>query len=1103
MIRYSGLIGVLMIFSVLFFKCTSDHTVSMRFRLLPSEKTGITFRNGLEETHEMNIISYPDFYSGGGVSIGDIDNDGLPDVFFTGNQVSPRLYKNLGNMTFQDITVEAGLSKKGIGWHTGTCMVDINADGYLDIYVSKSGMEAPEDRANMLYINNGNGTFTERAKEYGLDNQGYGVNAAFFDYDKDGDVDVYVANQVSSRLNSNDAARLRNIPHPYAGDRLYENVDGHFVDVSQKAGIYSSEVGFAHGIAIGDINNDGWEDMYVSNDFFEYDYLYLNNGDKTFREVMKDQMRHIPNFSMGNDLADFNNDGQLDLAVLDMVAEDNRRLYMNTGGMGQQRFERGVQQGLYYQYMFNMLQMNNGNGTFSDVGMMAGMARTDWSWAPLLADYDNDGFKDLYVTNGLRKDIRNIDWGFNYRNLTQFVSDFSKFEKSQWDMLLGTMPSEQVVNYMMRNNGDLTFTKVMEDWGMDQKSWSNGAAYGDLDNDGDLDIVVNNIDGDTFVYENESKGHNYIRFSIRGPAANPMGLGTKIKICHGGKFQYQQHYVSRGYRSSMEPGIHFGIGLDSLVDKAEITWPDGKTTVLIDLKANAEVRLDYATATSDSISAPEQVTPVFEDVTSWIGIEMKHRENEVYDFMSEPMLPYKMSTLGPAFACADVNNDGLDDIFMGGSYHVPAQLFLQQPEGCFTLQTSDLWESEKNYEDVGAAFLDYDLDGDLDLYVASGGNENTVKSHMMDHRLYANDGHGIFTKPQGVIPEINVSGAVVRPCDVEGDGDWDLFVGGRMVPGNYGMSPDSYLLINDHGKFIDATEQSAHQFKGLGMVIDAVWSDYDRDGDRDLIVVGEWMPITVFYNDHGKLKLLRNSDTGLEKSNGWWMSIAAVDMDNDGDDDYILGNMGLNYKFKASPNEPFELFVGDFDESGDMDVIMGYHQEGKIYPGADRNKILEQNPSLARTIVSHDQFATMTLEDIYGKELLKKSINKKIHTMASGYLENRGNDQFTFSPFDNYAQISCTRAISTFDADGDGNNDILLAGNLYGMEAETIRMDGGIGAFLRGNGNGKFQFVPLSQSGLYVDGDVRHVIQMILDDRKMWLFARNNEPVVAVGLSKK
>jgi len=1100
LIRSEQSVTVLFFFTLIIFSgCQKNQEYGTHFKLLNPEKTGIDFNNSLTETHEMNIITYPDFYSGGGVSIGDIDNDGLSDVFFTGNQVSAKLYKNMGNLKFKDITEYANIDKMGRGWYTGTCMVDINTDGYLDIYVSKSGMEAPEDRANLLFVNNQNGTFTERGKELGLNNMGYGVNAVFFDFDKDGDIDAYVSNQVSSRLNSSDAERLRNVIDPYAGDKLYENVDGKFIDVTKEAGLYSSKVGFAHGAAVGDINNDGWEDFFVSNDFFEYDYLYFNNGDKTFRESVKKSMKHISNFSMGNDMADFNNDGWLDLMVLDMVAEDNRRMYANTGGLDEQRFARSVQHGLYYQYMFNVLHLNNGNETFSEIGMLAGISRTDWSWAPLFADYDNDGFKDLFVTNGLRKDIRNIDWGITYRNMTQFVNDFTEFEPSQWDMLLNSMPSEQIQNYMFRNNGDLTFTKVMDEWGLTQKSWSNGAAYGDLDNDGDLDLVINNVDGVAFVYENEKNYSNYIQFKFKGPEKNPMGLGTKVRIYHGDKFQYQHHYTSRGYRSSMQPIMHFGLGQDTLIQQVEVMWIDGKTSQLQNVSSNQVVTLDYSNST---ISA-DKVKPVenyfFEDITDKIGLKIRHRENEMVDFMSEPMLPYKLSTLGPAFAVGDLNGDGLDDFFLGGGFRYAGQLLIQDISGGFSPSQIEMWQVDRHYEDVGANFFDIDNDADLDLYVVSGGNEYTLESEGLQDRLYINDGNGAFKKSIDLIPTFNHCGKVVKPADFDQDGDLDLFIGGRIIPRNYPLPPDSYMLLNEGGRLtLDTT--IAPDFKRLGLVTDATWSDMDKDGDLDLLVVGEWMTVTVFQNDAGKLLKLDNDNNGLEKTSGWWWSIKAADIDEDGDDDYVVGNMGLNYKFKPLDGAPLELFAGNFDQDDKLDIAFGHYQDGKLFPFNDLGKALLQNQSLERKISTNQQYSISTLYDIYGMEIIEKSYNLKIQTLSSGLIENLGNGKFIFKPFNNYAQISNVNSILIRDFDKDGITDILLAGNLYSIEAETIRNDAGIGIFMKGIGTGNFVSVPYITSGLYIDGDVRAVEEIVTPEGKLIVTAKNNDYIQAIKI---
>lgn len=1085
------------IYVLVFSSCRDQNPEQMSFKLLKPDRTGIHFSNDLEETHQMNNISYPDFFSGGGVSVGDIDNDGLPDIFFVGNQKPSRLYKNLGDFRFKDITQSAGLANLGRGWFTGTCMVDVNGDGWLDIQISKSGMDAPDDRANLLFINNGDGTFAEKSKELGLQNQGFSVNTTFFDYDRDGDLDAYVANQVSSRFTSNDAERIRRRSHPYAGDKLYENVHGKFIDVTEQAGLYSSEVGFAHGITVGDFNDDGWDDIYVSNDFFEYDYLYLNNGDKTFREVLKQSMKHVPHFSMGNDAADINNDGLLDIVVLDMVAEDNRRLYMNTGGPKQKNYERIVFFELHHQYMFNILQLNNGNGTFSEIGTLSGMARTDWSWAPLLADFNNDGCKDLYVTNGLRKDVRNIDWGQNYNNLTRFASDYSKFEPSQWDMLLNSMPSEQIVNYMFRNNGDLTFSKVMDDWGMNHPSWSNGAAWADLDNDGDLDLVVNNVDAPAFIYENRCRGNHYLRFKIEGPEGNKMGLGTKVRIYHGNNFQYQQHFNTRGYRSSVEPVLHFGLGQDTLVHRVEITWPDGKTTLLQNLKSNSVIVLNYNESSSDVIIPARKPKPLFEDVTEMIGSEWKHRENEMSDFVTEPTLPYKLSSLGPALAVADVDGDGYDDFFIGGSYTVPAQLLLQQEGGGFRNSQTDFWKSQSIYEDTGAAFFDFDGDGDPDLYVASGGNENRTDKKRMQHRLYINDGKGVFSLTEHVLPEIYVSGKVVKPFDYDDDGDLDLFIGGRFIIGQYGQPPDSYLLINESGIFEDATDRLAPEFRKLGMVTDAVWSDYNNEGKADLIVVGEWMPVTVFTNQNERL-LKEHETKGLENTNGWWQSIAAADLDLDGDDDYVLGNMGYSYKFRA----PLELYSGHLDESGKIIMVMGYYEDGKIYPASDRYKLIGQSNWIERSIPSDNQFALMTVEEIYGKEKIANALNLKIQTLASGYLENQGKGIFQFKPFENLAQASVTNSIIIRDFNKDGRPDIITAGNFYDMEAETIRLDAGIGCYLEGDGTGDFRLLPTTESGLFVDGDIRNVAEIQVQGRTVWLFVRNQDTIKAIGLTE-
>jgi hypothetical protein len=1069
------------------------------FKLLDSKKTGLHFNNSLEETHFQNVITYADFYSGGGVSIGDIDNDGLSDIFFTGNQVPSKLFRNLGGMTFQDITGTTNLDNMGRGWYTGSTMVDINNDGYLDIYICRSGMEAPDDRANLLYINNGNGQFTEQAKEYGIAHQGFGVNATFFDYDKDGDLDMYLVNQGPIKLKRDNALDLRLQRHDEAGDLLYENVDGKYVDVTAKSGIFSSVIGFAHGVAIGDVNNDEWEDIFVSNDFFEYDYLYINNGDKTFTETIKDATNHISYYSMGNDMADFNNDGLLDIIVLDMVAENHQRLFSNLGGMSEQRFNQSVQRGLHYQYMFNVLHLNNGNNTFSDIGMLSGISKTDWSWAPVFADFDNDGLKDLYITNGIRKDIRNIDWVNLYMSLSGFTSSDNNFTDEEWDKLLNYMPSEAMPNYMFKNNGDLSFSQVMAGWGMDQKSWSNGAAYGDLDNDGDLDLVVNNIDQDAFLYENQKSQPNFIRFKFIGPDHNKMALGTKVYVYHGNECQYQQQYLTRGYRSSMEPIMHFGIGQDTVVLKIEVIWPDGKTSCFYDVSPNQVVILKYTTSEMTKHLNHQNSVSYFEDVTENLGIKIRHIENEMNDFIDQPLLPYKPSTLGPAFAVADVNNDGLDDLFLGGSFGRPAQLMIQDKTKGFHNSQKEIWDEDNIFEDVSATFIDIDNDNDLDLYVVSGGSENTRENGGLVDRIYMNNGNGYFTKSNMKLP--NECGSVAVPGDFDNDGDADLFIGGRMVPRNYPLAADSYILANQNGIFKDITIEIAPELKSLGMVTDALWSDYDVDGDLDLIVVGEWMPITLFKNESGHFIKTENTDNGLEKSSGWWWTVESSDFDNDGDPDFIAGNMGFNYKFKPDIDTPLEMFSYDFDDDKSLDFVIGYHQDGKLYPVNGRNKTIAQNSYLEHSIPTNNAFSTSTVYDIYGEENLKKSFHLKMYTLATSYIENRGNGNFKLTQLHNRAQISNVNSVIIEDVDIDGNKDIIIAGNFYDIEKETIRNDGGIGLWLRGDGSGKFKPIPLNEGGLNLPGNTRHLSMGKTTIGRVLFCAKNSDFIQCIQIS--
>lgn len=1092
------------IFSWAFLSCDSIEWRSKTlFKLLKPSDTGINFNNALEESHDLNILTYQDFYSGGGVSIGDINNDGLADVFLTGNMVPAKLFLNQGNMKFKDITESAGLSDMGKGWYTGTTMVDINNDGYLDIYVSKSGLFAPEDRENLLFINNKDNSFTEMGKEYGLNHPGYAVNATFFDYDKDGDLDMFLVNQGPEKFDSGSLDKIRQENHPYCGDKLFENLGDKFIDVTDKAGIISSLTGFGHGVSIGDLNQDGWEDIFVSNDFFEHDYVYLNNGNKTFQEVCKTSMKHISNYSMGNDMADYNNDGLLDILVLDMVAEGNRRLKANLGGMNAKKFHYFVEAGFHHQYMFNTLHYNNGNTTFSEIGMLAGISNTDWSWGPLFADFDNDGWKDLFVANGIRKDIRNIDWGNYYKEFLQLSYGTLEFSKSSWDLLLNSMPSEKVSNYIYKNNRDLTFSKAMDIWGLDQPSFSNGAAYGDLDDDGDLDLVVNNIDDDVFVYENltdESGNKNFIKLFFKGPPENPNGLGTSVKLYIDGNLQFQQLYVTRGYRSSMEPMLHFGLDNIMMIDSLEIFWPDNRFSTLKNIEANQNLFIDYQDSDDPIRFNMDTSQFVFQDVSHEYGLNHKHMENEYDDFNREPLLPHKFSNLGPGLAVGDINMDGLDDFYVCGAFRYAGSLYTQTNEGQFVLTNEELFIDDRNYEDVDAFFFDVEDDGDLDLYVVSGGSEFKLGLRLLKDRLYINDGSGNFSKDDDALPDLFISGGKGQPADYDGDGDLDIFIGGRLVPGDYPQPASSHILRNEKGKFIDVTQDIAPELFNIGMVTSACWTDYDNDKDLDLVITGEWMPIQIFQNENGNFIKIENVNNGLESSSGWWWSIIAHDFDGDGDEDLVAGNMGLNFKYQASPEAPFEVYSSDFDMDGNSDIVLGYYNEGILYPVKGLYYSARQVSTIKDKYIKHDEFAIASLDDIYGTEALNLSLNYKANTFSSAYIENQGDGKFKMVPFDNLAQFSNVNAIIVKDFDKDGYEDLLLAGNFYPVEVEAIRNDAGIGMWLKGDGQGNFEAVPYNVSGLYIDGDVKDLEIITITGIEMLLVAKNNDYMQLVKL---
>jgi len=1068
-----------------------------------AKTTGVNFTNIVTESDSLNYFNFPYIYMGGGVAIGDINNDGLEDIFFTSNQNTNKLYLNKGHLKFEDITAKAKVSGNKL-WNTGVTMVDINNDGFLDIYISVSGLT--QNRTNQLYINNGDLTFTEEAEKYGIADNGNSTQASFIDYDHDGDLDLYVANYPPNRTSAPIIFYKKKMDNPTLeeSDHLYRNNGNNtFTDVTKEAGILN--FGLTLSVSIGDFNQDDWPDIYVSNDFASPDFFYINTKDGHFKEMSKTSFKHITLYGMGSDVGDYNNDGWLDMIQLDMTAADNRRLKANMSGMNLDSFWEIVNDGMHYQYMQNSLQLNRGlddkgNLMFSETSRIAGISSTDWSWSALFADLDNDGWKDIYITNGSRRDVNNTDYFKQLQKKTRFL-------KLTLDDI-NNIPSEKIENYVFKNDGDLTFTDTSKKWGLNLKGFSNGMAYGDLDNDGDLDLVINNIDSIASIYKNTASDNNinhYLRFKLNGPKFNLNGLGTKIKIQNKGKIQFQELYLTRGFQSSVEPFVHFGLGNIETVDSVNVVWPDGKSQLLTNLKADKVYILNYKDAVENQSKATKKITKLFRNITAENLISFTHQEVKSDDYAIQPLLPYSFSNLGPKMAKADVNNDGLDDVFIGNGSGFAGALFLQQPNRTFKLAVNKVFDEDKKFEDMGAAFFDADGDGDQDLYVVSGSYELKIGSPYLQDRLYLNNGKGSFINSNN-LPIVNASGSVVRPADYDNDGDIDLFIGGRVVPGKYPLPAKSYILQNDgKGIFTDVTEKVAPQFTKLGMVTDAIWTDYNHDKKQDLIVTGEWMPISIFKNEN-KHFVNKTIESNLKNSTGWWSSIAQGDFDEDGDMDYIVGNLGLNYKSKATEKQPFEVYAKDFDNNGSLDIVLSYYNEGKLYPVRGRSCSSQQNSEIAKKFPSYNQFSVADVVEVYGKSELKDALHYQAKIFASSYVENLGNGKFKVTALPNLAQLSSINKTIVNDFDGDGNLDCIIAGNLYESEIETPRNDSSIGLFLKGDGKGNFKAIPRLESGFYAPGDIKDMLSITTeDDNTTYILTASNRGDLNVikVLSKK
>ncbi len=1120
--------NIIICFCAAIIGCTQQQEQKKQFQKISAAQTGINFTNTLTETPEQNILTYEYFYNGSGVAAGDLNGDGLPDLFFTGNQVPSKLYLNKGGFKFVDITKIAGVAGKD-GWKTGVTFVDINGDGKLDIYVCYSGFGDDAMRANELFINNGNDkngipTFTERAAEYGIDAPGtYSTQALFFDYDGDGDLDMFLLNHAvgfySPFFNT---TKLRNLRHPQFGNRLYQNNNGKFTDVSEKAGIYGGGINFGLGVAASDINNDGWPDLYVSNDFEEQDYCYLNNRDGTFTDVCKKAFGHISKNTMGVDIADYNNDLLPDVVTLDMLPEDNHRQKMLQGADQYDKYNLMVDSGYGHQNPRNMLQLNRGIGKdslpfFSEIGQLAGMSNTDWSWSALLTDFDNDGLKDLFVTNGFLRDYTNLDFvkydvGVAMQQAMADGKDVSTREAYHRNMplfdLLKRMPSSKVSNYVFKNKGDLSFSDETKNWGLYQPGVSSGATYADLDNDGDLDLIVCNNNEPVWIYKNNAETishNNFIKVKLNGIDQNKLAIGAKVILTIKKKTQLQELYPVRGYQSSVDYVLNFGIGKDSSIDNVKVIWPGGKQTIVDEPAINRLLTIGEAGASPPhEVAEKDNKQVLFTDITATTGIDFVQHENPYVDFKREFLIPYQLSKQGPKMCKADVNGDGFEDIFIGGPAGQAGVLYLQDKEGHFVRSKSQPWVADAACEDIGCTFFDADGDGDADLYVVSGGNEWMYPGPELQDRLYINDGKGNFTKVENALPNEIFSGSCVVACDFDNDGDLDLFVGAGSVPGNYPINGGNILLRNDYNKltktihFTDITRQAAGEaLFNAGMVTDAVWNDIDKDGWVDLIITGDWMPIKIFKNNHGTFTDI-TEQSGLKNNDGWWCKIIPADIDNDGNIDFIAGNMGWNTQFKPTATEPITTYAADFNGDGKVDPIITWFVQGKPYLFNSRDEMAEQIPGINKKFLKYADYADANIDNLFEKSQIDAAKKFYIKNVSTSFLRNNGKGVFTLTPLPLEAQFSPVNGILYNDYDGDGKKDILTAGNLFPFRVQQGRCDASTGSLFKGDGQGNFKTVNIITTGLQLQGDIRDMLEVKGKTSSVIIISKNNGAVQVI-----